>query len=123
VQVTGVKVKNYMSKKIQYTDEPMGEVKLIEDFLPPPEQLVLKNQQQNSIISKHIDNLLFKLSSFKEELHRLGFTNSDFELFEKESSSIKKFENNQTYKNTSNVIPFPTSPTKEKENVKRRQTR
>ena len=31
-----------MKKKIKYTDEPMGEVKPIKDFLPPPEDLVLK---------------------------------------------------------------------------------
>jgi predicted DNA binding CopG/RHH family protein len=28
--------------KIKYTDEPLGEIRIIDDFLPPPEQLVFK---------------------------------------------------------------------------------
>jgi hypothetical protein len=28
-----------MKTKIKYTDEPMGEPKIVRDFLPPPEQL------------------------------------------------------------------------------------
>jgi len=31
-----------MKSKIKYTDEPMGKLKVVSDFLPPPEQLVLK---------------------------------------------------------------------------------
>ncbi len=31
-----------MKSKIKYTDEPMGKWKIINDFLPPPDQLVLK---------------------------------------------------------------------------------
>ena len=31
-----------MKKKITYTDEPLGNVQVVEDFLPPPEQLVFK---------------------------------------------------------------------------------
>lgn len=33
-----------MKEKIKYTDEPMGKVKVISDFLPSPEELVLKNE-------------------------------------------------------------------------------
>ena len=31
-----------MKKRISYTDEPMGNVEVVKDFLPPPEKLVLK---------------------------------------------------------------------------------
>lgn len=31
-------------KKVEYTDEPMGNLKLMNDFLPPPEKLVLKEE-------------------------------------------------------------------------------
>jgi len=31
-----------MNRKIKYTDEPMGKVKVVKDFLPPPDKLVLK---------------------------------------------------------------------------------
>ncbi len=33
-----------MKKKIQYTDEPIGEIEIIKDFLPPPEELILKER-------------------------------------------------------------------------------
>jgi predicted DNA binding CopG/RHH family protein len=28
-------------KKVKYTDEPIGKIKIIPDFLPPPEDLIL----------------------------------------------------------------------------------
>jgi len=31
-----------MKKKIKYTDEPIGKVRVIENFLPPPEELAFK---------------------------------------------------------------------------------
>jgi predicted DNA binding CopG/RHH family protein len=33
-----------MKKKIKYTDEPMGELEIVRDFLPSPSQLVLKEK-------------------------------------------------------------------------------
>ncbi len=33
-----------MSKQIQYTDESLGELKLVPDFLPFPEEMVLKDE-------------------------------------------------------------------------------
>ena len=33
-----------MNKQIQYTDGPIGEVKLVADFLPSPEELKLKSK-------------------------------------------------------------------------------
>ena len=34
-----------MSKRITYTDGPIGEVKVIRDFLPPPAELAFKEEQ------------------------------------------------------------------------------
>jgi hypothetical protein len=31
-----------MKRKPRYTNEPLGRIKVVEDFLPPPEMLVLK---------------------------------------------------------------------------------
>lgn len=31
-----------MKSKVKYTDEPLGELRVVEDFLPPPEHLVFK---------------------------------------------------------------------------------
>ena len=33
-----------MKQKIKYTDEPMGKVRVISDFLPSPEELALKDE-------------------------------------------------------------------------------
>jgi len=40
-----------MKSRIKYTDEPMGELKIIKDFLPPPDQLVLKEDKVKVTIS------------------------------------------------------------------------
>ena len=40
----GGKAKEYMKKKVKYTNEPMGKVKAVSDFLPTPEELVLKDE-------------------------------------------------------------------------------
>jgi predicted DNA binding CopG/RHH family protein len=40
-----------MKKKIKYTDEPMGKVKVIKDFLPSPEELALKEETVKVTIS------------------------------------------------------------------------
>lgn len=33
-----------MKKKIKYTDEKIGKIKIIKDFLPKPEELILKEK-------------------------------------------------------------------------------
>jgi predicted DNA binding CopG/RHH family protein len=40
-----------MKKKIEYTDESMGETRVVKDFLPPPEKLVLKESNVKITIS------------------------------------------------------------------------
>lgn len=40
-----------MKKNITYTDEPMGRPRKVEDFLPPPEQLVPKEENVKVTIS------------------------------------------------------------------------
>jgi predicted DNA binding CopG/RHH family protein len=48
-----------MSKPIQYTDEPIGDVEVIADFLPSPEELVLRNQQTKVTISLSAESVQF----------------------------------------------------------------
>lgn len=33
-----------MSKRIKYTNEPIGKVRVVRDFLPPPDQLVFREE-------------------------------------------------------------------------------
>ena len=40
-----------MKSIIKYTEEPMGKLKVVEDFLPPPDQLVLKEENVKVTIS------------------------------------------------------------------------
>jgi len=40
----GGKARKYMKEKIKYTDEPIGKVKVVSDFLPSPEALALKDE-------------------------------------------------------------------------------
>ena len=63
VQVTGEREKKYMKRKTKYTDEPMGEPKVIKDFLPAPDQLVLREENIKVTISLNKESVDF----FKEE--------------------------------------------------------
>ena len=33
-----------MKKKINYTNEPLGKIRVVRDFLPPPEKLAFKEE-------------------------------------------------------------------------------
>ena len=50
-QVTGEREKEFMKSKIQYTDEPMGDLRVVKDFLPTPEELALKDETVKITIS------------------------------------------------------------------------
>jgi len=41
---TQAEEKTFMKKKITYTDEPMGDVRVVRDFLPPPEELAFQEE-------------------------------------------------------------------------------
>jgi hypothetical protein len=51
VQDSGGKEGKYMKTKIMYTEEPMDKLRIIKDFLPPPDQLVLKEENVKVTIS------------------------------------------------------------------------
>jgi len=48
-----------MSKVIQYSDEPVGEVKLVSDFLPSPEELALKQKNTKVTISLSSESVAY----------------------------------------------------------------
>lgn len=50
MRVTGEKVKTYMNKKIKYSDEPI-EARVVSDFLPSPENLMLKEKKTRVTIT------------------------------------------------------------------------
>ena len=55
-----------MRSKIKYTDEPMGELRVIKDFLPSPDQLVLKEENVKITISLKKSSVDF----FKKEAQK-----------------------------------------------------
>ena len=59
VQVFGAKVRKSMNKTIQYSDEPIGDLKLIPDFLPSPEELALKQQNTKVTISLSSESVAY----------------------------------------------------------------
>jgi predicted DNA binding CopG/RHH family protein len=63
VQVTGVKAGEYMKNKISYSDGPMEEVRVVEDFLPPPEELAFREETVKVTIALSKASLDF----FKQE--------------------------------------------------------
>ena len=55
-----------MKKRIKYTNEPMGRLRVIRDFLPPPEQLVAKENKVKITISLSKSSIDF----FKKEAQK-----------------------------------------------------
>jgi hypothetical protein len=48
-----------MKKKTKYTDEPMGKLTVIEDFLPRPEDLILKDDNVKVTINLNRSSVLY----------------------------------------------------------------
>jgi predicted DNA binding CopG/RHH family protein len=60
-----------MKNKIKYTEGPMGELRVIEDFIPSPDQLALKEENVKITISLKKSSVEF----FKREAkkHRTSY--------------------------------------------------
>ena len=63
---TGGKGEKFMKSKIKCTDELMGKLKVISDFLPPPDQLVLKEDNVKVTLALKKSSVEF----FKKEAKR-----------------------------------------------------
>lgn len=58
-QVTGERGKRFMSKQIHYSDEPIGDIRLVADFLPSPKELALRDDQTKITISLSTESVVF----------------------------------------------------------------
>jgi hypothetical protein len=65
-QDTGERGGGFMKSKIKYTDEPMGKLRVVEDFLPPPDQLVLKEEHVKVTIALKKSSVDFFKKKAKE---------------------------------------------------------
>ena len=52
-----------MKNKTKYTEESMGKLRIVKDFLPPPDQLVLKEDNMKVTLSLKKSSITF----FKEQ--------------------------------------------------------
>ncbi|GAA3952540.1 hypothetical protein [Allohahella marinimesophila] len=48
-----------MTKKIQYSDEPIGDFRIVADFLPSPDELALRNESTKITISLSSESVAF----------------------------------------------------------------
>lgn len=55
-----------MKKTIKYTDKPIGDLKIIADFLPPPKDLIFKDETVKVTISLTKESVEF----FKKEAEK-----------------------------------------------------
>jgi len=63
-----------MSSKIKYTDEPLGEIKIVPDFLPSPEELAFREESVKVTISlskKSIDFFKAEASKHHTQYQRM----------------------------------------------------
>jgi predicted DNA binding CopG/RHH family protein len=59
-----------MSEKIKYTDEPLGKIKVVRDFLPSPEELAFRDASVKvtlSLSKKSVE--FFKAEASKHRTH------------------------------------------------------
>jgi len=66
VRGTGEEGWKYMKKKIKYTDEPLGDLRVIDDFLPSPEELAFKEDKVKVTIALSKTSVEF----FKKEAEK-----------------------------------------------------
>lgn len=48
-----------MAKRIKYTDEPLGELKVVDDFLPTPDELAVREENVKVTISLNRSSVEF----------------------------------------------------------------
>ena len=88
VRDIGGKGGRYMKSKIKYTDESMGELRVVKDFLPSPDQLVLKEENVKVTISLKKSSIDF----FKKEAkkHHTSYQKMIREVIDWYSSHYQK---------------------------------
>ncbi len=66
MRVIGEKERKYMKKKIKYSDEKLGKVEIVNDFLPTPEELVFNDEKVKVTLNLNKSSLDFFKKMAKE---------------------------------------------------------
>jgi hypothetical protein len=78
-------------KEIKYTDEPIGEIQFIIDFLPSPEQLVLKEETVKVTLALTKNSVdFFKKIAKEQESHYQTMIRSLLEHYTERFDTEKK---------------------------------
>jgi hypothetical protein len=83
-----------MNAKTKYTDEPIGPVKVIPDFLPSPEELVLKEDTVKVTIALSRESVeFFKREACKHDTQYQKMIRRLLDAYATAHSKAKKNEN------------------------------
>lgn len=82
-----------MSTKIKYTDEPLGDVRVVSDFLPTPAELAFREESQKVTISlskKSIDFFKAEASKHHTQYQRMIRQLIDMYVDAQDKPSLKR---------------------------------
>ena len=77
-----------MKSRIKYSDEPMGKLRVMKDFLPPPDKLVLKEENVKVTISLKKSSVEFFKGEAKK--HRTSYQKMIRQVIDWYTSYYKK---------------------------------
>jgi len=77
-----------MKSKINYTDEPMGQLRAVNDFLPTPEQLIVKEEDVKVTISLNESSVEFLKKGAQE--HHTSYQKMIRRLIDRYASQHQK---------------------------------
>lgn len=82
-----------MSKTIKYSNEPIGDIKLVADFLPSPEELALKNQNTKVTISLSAESVAYFKDTAKK--HHMQYQKMIRQLLDEYVQHQKNLSNSE----------------------------
>ena len=77
-----------MKPKIKYSEEPMGNLRVVQDFLPPPEQLILNEDHRKITISLKRSSIDFFKRQAKK--HKTSYQKMIREVLDRYASRYEK---------------------------------
>ncbi len=80
-----------MNKQIQYSEEPISDIKLVADFLPSPSELALKNQQSKITISLSSESVAYFKDAAKK--HHMQYQKMIRQLLDEYVAKQKNADN------------------------------
>jgi predicted DNA binding CopG/RHH family protein len=80
-----------MSKRVRYSDEPIGAIREVADFLPSPDELALRNAQTKVTLSLSTESVAFFKDAARR--HRTPYQKMIRQLLDEYVARQKRQEN------------------------------